>query len=71
MPNPPDDFFKNVENCIFEFIWSGNPDKVKRNTMINPIEEGDMKVTHLKTFSYSLKTSWVKMYDDVTNIGYW
>ncbi|KAJ8020919.1 SCO-spondin [Holothuria leucospilota] len=50
LPNPPDDFFKNVENYIFEFIWNGNPDKVKRNTMINPIEEGGLKDLNLHDY---------------------
>ncbi|KAJ8051057.1 LINE-1 reverse transcriptase-like [Holothuria leucospilota] len=45
LPDPPDYFIiKDVQGCIFDFIWSGDPDKVRRNTMYNSIENGGYKV---------------------------
>lgn len=40
LPNPPNPFIKEIESCIFSFIWSGNNDKVKRSLVIAPISKG-------------------------------
>ncbi|KAJ8019795.1 LINE-1 retrotransposable element ORF2 protein [Holothuria leucospilota] len=70
LPNPPSSFIKEVENIIFNFIWAGNPDKIKRTTIINPISDGGLKVTHISTFIDSLKCTWVRRYVDDLN-GPW
>ena len=64
LPNPPNHFLKALETCIFNFIWSGKPDKVKRSTLIAPIVNGGLNATHLLSFVNSLKCSWVKRYFD-------
>ena len=42
LPNPPKSFLKELENIIFDFIWSGNPDKVRRLVMINATHNGGL-----------------------------
>ncbi|KAJ8021935.1 LINE-1 retrotransposable element ORF2 protein [Holothuria leucospilota] len=64
LPDPPDYFIKDVQGCIFDFIWSCNPDKVRRNTMYNSIENGGLKITHVRSFISALKIIWVKRYRD-------
>lgn len=49
LPDPPDYFISEVQTCIFDFIWSRKSDKIKRNTMYNFIENGGLKVTHVKS----------------------
>ena len=46
------------------------PDKVKRQTIINPINLGGLKVIHLESFIHSLKISWIKRYLNENN-GVW
>lgn len=70
LPNPPDKFIKDVESCIFNFIWNGKRDKIKRTTLIAPISEGGLNVTHISTFIHSLKCAWVRRYLDDTK-GSW
>lgn len=70
LPNPPAHFIKDVEKVIYDFIWAGNPDKIKRTTMINNICDGGLRVTHIASFMKSLKCSWLKRYCDDTN-GPW
>ena len=36
----PDIYHKEIEKKCFKFIWNGNPDKVKRNLIINSYERG-------------------------------
>ena len=55
---------------MFEFIWSGKPDKVKRKTMINQIDQGGLKVIHLESFIDSLKLTWVEKIVK-GNVGVW
>ena len=64
LPSPPLHFIKQLESIIFDFIWSGNPDKVKRSTLINEFEAGGLKAPHLHSFIRGLKCSWVKRYTD-------
>lgn len=62
LPSPPSFFIKEIESAIFDFIWSGNPDKIKRSVITNPVNEGGLKVTHVQSFINSLKCTWVKRY---------
>jgi len=32
---------------MYDFIWNGKKDKVKRLTLINPIESGGLAMPHL------------------------
>lgn len=70
LPNPPQNFVKELESYIFNFIWSGKPDKVKRRTLIAPISEGGLKATHVSSFINSLKCSWANRYLNDTK-GSW
>ena len=70
LPNPPNHFIREIDQAIYDFIWGGNPDKVKRSTIINTISEGGLKVTHVPTFIKSLKCTWVKRYCKET-AGIW
>ena len=39
---------KNSNTIIYDFIWKGK-DKVKRSVIINDIENGGLKASHLET----------------------
>ena len=64
LPNPPHSFITDLERTIAEFIWSGNPDKIKRTTLFNTIEDGGLKVKDIRSFIDSLKCTWVGRYQD-------
>ncbi|KAJ8022950.1 hypothetical protein HOLleu_37998 [Holothuria leucospilota] len=55
---------------IFDFIWQGNPDKVKRSVLINDIQKGGLKAIHIKSFINSLNCTWVRRYCDNSK-GLW
>ena len=56
---------------MFEFLWEGKPDKIKRNTIIQNIENGGLKMVDIELFITSLKASWVKRLSDENNKGDW
>ncbi|MGI9312030.1 MAG: RNA-directed DNA polymerase, partial [Alphaproteobacteria bacterium] len=62
LPNPPDNFIKDVNSIIYKFIWSNKPDKIKRDTLSLPYSEGGLNMLNLDYFKYALKISWVKRY---------
>ena len=70
LPDPPDHFIKELEKVIYDFIWGGTPDKIKRTTMISNICDGGLRTTHIASFIKSLKCSWIKRYCDDTK-GPW
>lgn len=55
LPNPPQNFVKELESYIFNFTWSSKPDIVKRRTLIAPISEGGLKATYVSSFINGLK----------------
>lgn len=70
IPNPPANYFKSLESVVYNFIWKG-VDKVKRSVMIGKIEQGGLNMTHLESFSYSLKIIWIKKLLNNLNISSW
>lgn len=37
--------------------------------MINPIDYGGLKIIHVESFAYALKTSWIKCFIDILTLG--
>ena len=70
LPNPPKWFISELNSILYDFIWRGNPDKVKRSTIINPLNLGGLKVIHMESFISGLKISWISRYLD-SNSGVW
>lgn len=50
---------KQLERILFEFIWNGKRDKIKRNTIIGNFEEGGLKMPDVESYFDSLKLSWI------------
>ena len=71
LPNPSNNFFKQLETIIFNFIWNGKKDKIKRKIIINELEEGGLNMTHLMSFCNSLKLIWIKKLLDIEIISSW
>ena len=64
LPNPPLSFLKVVEKTIFNFIWNGKPDKVRRTTLCLPTHLGGLNMINIYHFIDAIKISWVKRYND-------
>ena len=71
LPDPPEDVFKEIDRIMFNFIWNGKTDKVKRKTLISNYDEGGLRVPQAKIFAKSLKTSWLKRIFDIENTNQW
>ena len=71
LPNPPKIFLTEVQNMFYNFVWSGKPDKIKRNVLINNYEDGGLRMPHLESFCLSLKMTWINKLLDPLNNSPW
>jgi len=56
---------EEANNSFFKFLWSGKPDKLRRNVVIRSIEEGGIKMIDIDSMAKSLKTRWAaKLFKD-------
>jgi len=59
LSTPPPDFFDKYEKKIFEFLWGGGPERIKRKTIYSAYEQGGLKLRNLRAVDLTLKASWV------------
>ena len=69
LPNPPNDFFKNIESILFDFVWHGRKDKIKRTKLMQTYELDGLKMVNMRAFVDSMKLSWIKRM--ITSTGDW
>ena len=61
LPTPSKFVLNQIEKkTMYAFIWDNNPEKVKRDTLIQEYEMGGMKIVDMEKFIQSLKISWIK-----------
>ena len=56
-----------IHNILFNFLWDGKGDKIKRDIMISDNENGGLRMIDIKRFNKALKLSWIKKYLDTEN----
>ena len=71
LPSPPDKKIQEINKAIYNFIWNGKPDKIKRNILVGTRETGGLQVPHIPTLCSSLKITWVKRLMNPNNTGCW
>ena len=52
-------YIKELENEIYNFIWDGKRDKVKRLTLIADYDKGGLNMIDIKSYFNTLKVKWV------------
>jgi hypothetical protein len=57
-----EDIVKEVETLLYNFLWNGKPDRVKRSTMIRDISEGGLKMIDVRSMIDALNISWIKQF---------
>ena len=60
LPNPSMQRLKDIETMLFDFLWSGRGDKIKRTKLMQTYENDGLNMIDIKSFIYSLKLSWLK-----------
>ena len=62
-----------INNMLYDFVWSGRGDKIKRDVMISAYKNGGLRMIDITSFNKALncKSTWVKKYLDNDNHGKW
>ena len=60
LPNPPDNFIKELDGLFFKYLWNGKRDKVKRSIVTKQYRDGGLQMITLSNFIDAIKTSWVR-----------
>ena len=69
LQNPSKQTIKRIDKLMYEFIWDGKPEKIKRDTLIKNYESGGLKMIDLETFIDSLKITWIKRFIESDDNG--
>ena len=56
----PSNFAEKVNDVCFKFIWNFKPDKVKRQTIVLPVDKSGLNMVDFTILDKSLKAAWVK-----------
>ena len=67
LPTPSDEFIKKVETQIYQFLWDGKPDKIKRTQAIQHYKNAGLHMLDIKHVIKSLKISWFRRLVDNTD----
>ena len=67
----PQGVIKEINSLLYDFLWDGKSDKIKRTEMINSSSKGGLKMIDIQSFNQSLKMKWVKGYLDDDNQAKW
>ena len=54
------EFLKEVKSIIYNFLWSGKPDKINRPTTMLQCSQGGMNMINIFNFEKAIKVSWIK-----------
>ena len=67
----PSGHLKDINNLLYQFLWDGKRDKIKRVEMINDYATGGLKMLDIQIFNRALKAKWIQKNLDSSNKGKW
>ena len=62
---------KEIHQILYNFLWDGRGDKIKRSVMLNEYKDGGLKMLDIQSFNCALKAKWVQKYLDDSNQAKW
>ena len=60
LPSLSNKFIRDVNNILFNFLWDGKPDKIKRSQIYQPYVNGGIKMVNFECFVKSMKLTWIR-----------
>ena len=60
----PNDIVKQIESLLFNFLWNGTKEKIKRTTLIGHKLNGGIEMLDIETYITSIKLKWIKALTD-------
>lgn len=69
IPNPSQSVVRELSKILYNFLWHGRTEKVRRNSLIRDVEDGGLGMIDLESYMRALKIAWVRRY--ITKDGMW
>lgn len=66
----PETLIKKVNTIIYNFIWNGRSDKVKRKIIIQDYDKGGLKMINFDIYVKAAKCKWIQRYLDSSNASW-
>lgn len=63
------DFIKKINNLLYSFVWKGK-DKVKRNALINSLEQGGLKMPDIESMIKAQRVLCIKKFIETNPAGW-
>ena len=71
LPNPGQNYLKDIDSLIFNFLWDNKPPKLQREVILQKANQGGLNITDIYTYSKSMKFQWVKKLLDCSFESSW
>ena len=55
-------FVKRLDYIVYQFIWKSKQEKLKRNVLVQEINNDGLKAPHLESIIFTSRIAWVKGY---------
>ena len=69
LPIPRRNFMKRVKQTLFEFLWNGKVDRIKRGSLYKLCEDGGFSMIDIDLYATALKISWIRR--EITGCHAW
>jgi exonuclease III/uncharacterized protein (UPF0305 family) len=60
LPNPPQEYLKNIQKICFAFVWNEKNDKIARRTSCKSVKEGGLGIPNVDHLMQALKVTWIR-----------
>ena len=60
LPTPSSKLFKKINKMLYDFLWDGKPDKIKRHTAKLSLENGGLGMIDIELFDKAMKLTWIR-----------
>lgn len=60
IPDPPAQFFQDLDKMFFDFLWDKKRSKIKRSVVCAAYEKGGLRMIDVVSFAASMKISWLR-----------
>ena len=62
----PETILNQIDKIFFDYLWDSKPSKIKRSTIIAPIEQGGLAMIDVHEIHTAAKCSWIRRLHDTT-----
>ena len=60
LPDPTDDFLRELNTLLFQFLWDGKQRKISRKIVCQSYEEGGLGMVDVFTVLSCMKIGWLR-----------